>query len=132
MVPPYGSDRRYANRFSPQGKFFRKKHFIDNRPFFCLIAPLCDKSWRITMSTEKRADLNLRIARLPIVDQCEGCQRIVEDAGAKVCGKYAEPAFHWEDGQICLMATHIKKEVTIVKKAVNPLKASKRAAGKKK
>ncbi|HSA34180.1 MAG TPA: PxxKW family cysteine-rich protein [bacterium] len=84
------------------------------------------------MSTEKRADLNLRIARLPIVDQCEGCQRIVEDAGAKVCGKYAEPAFHWEDGQICLMATHIKKEVTIVKKAVNPLKASKRAAGKKK
>jgi len=84
------------------------------------------------MSTEKRANINTMVARLPIVDQCEGCERIREEGGAKVCFKYAEPAFHWEDGQICLMATHIKKEVTVVKKAVNPLKASKRMAGKKK
>lgn len=72
------------------------------------------------------------VTRRPIVEQCVGCGRIVENEGAKFCTKYADPSFHWEDNQICLMATHKKREVVIVKKVINPLKTSKRMAGKKK
>jgi len=71
------------------------------------------------------------VERRPVVEQCVGCERITEEKGAKVCAKYADPSFHWEDGQICLMATHKKREVVIVKKVINSLKASKRMAKKK-
>lgn len=72
------------------------------------------------------------IDKSPIDDRCEGCERIEEVSGEKYCQKYAEPAFHWEDDQICSFATHVKREVSVVKKIINPLKASKRAAAKKK
>lgn len=66
-----------------------------------------------------------------IDDRCEGCERVEEVSGGKYCQKYAEPAFHWEDDQICSFATHVKREIKVVKKIINPLKASKRAAAKK-
>jgi hypothetical protein len=69
--------------------------------------------------------------RQPVVDSCEGCERVEEINDNKYCSKYAEPSFHWENDQICSFATHVKKEVLAVKKAVNPLKASKRLAKKK-
>ncbi len=72
------------------------------------------------------------LKKLPIADQCEGCQKVEEVAEGKFCQKYADPAFHWENDQICSFATHVKREVKVVKKALNPLKASKRASGKKK
>jgi len=71
------------------------------------------------------------IKKSPIDDRCEGCERIEDISGEKYCLKYVEPAFHWEDDQICSFATHIKREIKVVKKIVNPLKASKRAAAKK-
>jgi hypothetical protein len=71
-------------------------------------------------------------SRSPIADNCEGCERVEEVNNGKYCVKYTEPSFHWESDQICSFATHIKREVKTVKKIVNPLKASKRLAKKKK
>ena len=67
------------------------------------------------------------LQRLPIVDQCEGCDR-VEDAGEqKTCKVFASPTYKWSVGA-CNMATHAKSEVVEQAKMLNPLKASKRAA----
>jgi len=85
------------------------------------------------MSTAVRKEKKgLGIERRPIVEQCVGCERVIEDHGVNVCAKYADPSFHWENGQVCLMATHKKREVVIVKRVINPLKASKRMTGGKK
>ena len=91
-----------------------------------------NKTKKVASAASQGLDKNLKnINKRPIDDRCEGCERVEEISGSKYCTKYAEPAFHWEDDQICSFATHIKREIKVVKKIVNPLKASKRAAGKK-
>ncbi len=80
-----------------------------------------------TMTTDKYA----KLTRLEIHENCEGCAQIEEVDGKKFCQKYIDPAFHWENGQVCAFATHVKREVKVVKKIINPLKASKRAAGRR-
>ena len=67
----------------------------------------------------------------PIIDKCEGCDRIVEADNSKYCQSYAFPDAKWRLG-ICNFATHVKPELTVSKVRVNPLKASKRASSKKK
>ncbi len=67
----------------------------------------------------------------PIVEKCEGCERVVEADSAKTCRTYANPEAKWRIG-FCNFATHAKPEITVVKVRVNPLKASKRAARRKK
>lgn len=67
----------------------------------------------------------------PVVEQCEGCERIVEEAGAKYCQSYLNPSAKWRLG-ICNFATHAKPEITVAKIRVNPLKAAKRASKSKK
>ena len=62
----------------------------------------------------------------PIIDKCEGCDRIRSFDGENFCGSYPSPARKWFDGR-CNFATHIKAESSKSAK-VNPLKASKRAA----
>ena len=62
----------------------------------------------------------------PIIDKCEGCDRIREFEGENFCSSYASPASKWSGGR-CNFATHIKTESGKAAK-VNPLKASKRAA----
>lgn len=62
----------------------------------------------------------------PIIDKCEGCDRVREFEGENFCASYPNPASKWNDGR-CNFATHVKVEVTAAAK-VNPLKASKRAA----
>jgi len=62
----------------------------------------------------------------PIVEQCEGCERIREFEGAKLCGTYPQPAAKWRLGT-CNFSTHTKATAK-GKAKVNPLKASKRAA----
>lgn len=62
-----------------------------------------------------------------IVEQCEGCERIVEFEGNKYCGSYPLPASKWRLGN-CNFATHMKAAPAKGKAKVNPLKASKRAA----
>lgn len=64
----------------------------------------------------------------PIIDKCEGCERIKEAEGAKYCSSYPLPEKKWAHG-VCNFATHVKAEKdTGGKVKINPLKASKRAA----
>ncbi len=66
-----------------------------------------------------------------IVEECKGCDRIVEGAIGEVCSVAPSPSFKWGHG-LCNMATHKKVEISSVEKKINPLKASKAATKKKK
>ncbi|MDD5758280.1 MAG: PxxKW family cysteine-rich protein [Desulfobulbaceae bacterium] len=66
----------------------------------------------------------------PIIDKCDGCDRIIEVESQKFCKTYSAPAAKWKIG-ICNFATHAKPAVLTSTIKVNPLKASKRAMGKK-
>ena len=62
----------------------------------------------------------------PIVDSCNGCDRVVEYPTGLYCKAYSEPALKWATGS-CTLATHVKKNNgTRETKKINPLKASKR------
>ena len=66
----------------------------------------------------------------PVVEKCEGCERVVEEAGAQFCQSYLKPEAKWRLG-ICNFATHAKPEIKVVTVRINPLKAAKRASAKK-
>lgn len=66
----------------------------------------------------------------PVVENCEGCERVVEESGAKFCRSYLQPEAKWRLG-ICNFATHAKPEIEIATIRINPLKAAKRASAKK-
>lgn len=66
----------------------------------------------------------------PVVENCEGCERIVEEAGLQYCQSYLQPQSKWRLG-ICNFATHAKPEINVVTVRINPLKAAKRASAKK-
>lgn len=66
----------------------------------------------------------------PVVESCEGCDRIVEEAGSQFCRSYLQPESKWRLG-ICNFATHAKPEIKVVTVRINPLKAAKRASAKK-
>ena len=63
----------------------------------------------------------------PIVEQCIGCDHIVERDGDKFCKTYASPEHKWEL-QLCNFATHKKVAKASQDPKINPLKASKRAS----
>lgn len=63
----------------------------------------------------------------PIIEKCDGCERIVEDGGNKFCQTYLYPEAKWKVG-ICNFATHQKPEIKVAKVRINPLKAAKRAS----
>mgnify|MGYP001826893087 CR=1 FL=1 len=63
----------------------------------------------------------------PVIEKCDGCERIVEEGGEKYCQSYLKPEAKWKLG-ICNFATHAKPEITVTKVRVNPLKAAKRAS----
>ncbi len=63
----------------------------------------------------------------PIVEKCEGCDRVVEAEGNKYCHTYLYPQAKWRLG-ICNFATHQKPEIVVASIKVNPLKAAKRAS----
>ncbi len=62
----------------------------------------------------------------PVVDQCDGCQRIIEIPTGKYCMSFPEPDIKWKTG-ICNMATHVTINNKKGNIKVNPLKASKRS-----
>ena len=62
----------------------------------------------------------------PIVEQCEGCQRVMELASGKMCLSFTEPKIKWSKGT-CPLATHVKREYKVTNRRLNPLKASKRS-----
>lgn len=61
----------------------------------------------------------------PIVDSCDGCDRIEEYPSGKYCGYCGDPGSKWLGGR-CNFATHVKRENGVKKDKLNPLKASKR------
>jgi len=65
----------------------------------------------------------------PIIEKCDGCERIIVESNEKYCKTYASPEAKWRNG-FCNFATHAKPEIIVQKVRVNPLKASKRASGK--
>ncbi|HIW77675.1 MAG TPA: PxxKW family cysteine-rich protein [Candidatus Bilophila faecipullorum] len=77
------------------------------------------------VKTEQGVELK-GIVMQPIIDKCEGCDRVRSFEEEKFCSSYPVPARKWADGR-CNFATHIKVESGKAAK-VNPLKASKRAA----
>ncbi len=62
----------------------------------------------------------------PIIDKCEGCDRVRLFEEEKFCSSYPAPERKWVGGN-CNFATHIVSESSKQGK-VNPLKASKRAS----
>lgn len=66
----------------------------------------------------------------PVIDKCEGCERVVSEGGATYCKSYTNPAAKWRIG-ICNFATHAKPEIKVVKVRINPLKAAKRASSRR-
>jgi len=66
----------------------------------------------------------------PIVEKCDGCDRVIEVEAQKYCKTYSAPSAKWKLG-ICNFASHVKPEILTSKVKVNPLKASKRAMGKR-
>jgi hypothetical protein len=64
-------------------------------------------------------------ACLPIIDECNGCQRISEYATGKYCTAAPDPSLKWKNGN-CNFATHVKTVETTKKQKINPIKASKR------
>ena len=62
-----------------------------------------------------------------IVDECNGCNRVMGLESGKYCTSYPNPALKWKTGH-CNFATHAKLETQSQQQAkVNPLKASKRS-----
>ncbi|MGB5984830.1 MAG: PxxKW family cysteine-rich protein [Desulfobacterales bacterium] len=61
-----------------------------------------------------------------IVEQCQGCQRTIEQNSGWYCAACPEPALKWKQGH-CNFATHAAASAdSAVKSKVNPIKASKR------
>jgi len=65
-----------------------------------------------------------------IVENCEGCTRIVVFETGKYCSSFPSPAQKWQKC-VCPMSSHVKKMQKTEGQKLNPLKASKRNAGKK-
>lgn len=84
-----------------------------------------DKTLAGAVKTAQGVEVN-GIAILPIVEKCEGCDRVRQFEEQSYCGSYPSPERKWVGGR-CNFATHIKTTAAGSAK-VNPLKASKRAA----
>lgn len=60
-----------------------------------------------------------------VIEECEGCERIVEGTIGPVWSAAPFPVKKWLTG-LCNFATHRKVEVKVEELKVNPIKASKR------
>ncbi len=65
-----------------------------------------------------------------IVENCEGCSRILEFETGKYCASFPYPAQKWQKST-CSMSSHVQKVKKVEEQKINPLKASKRNAGKR-
>ncbi len=64
-----------------------------------------------------------------IIESCEGCTRILEFETGRYCASFPNPSQRWQKSA-CSMSSHVKK-ASVEEQKINPLKASKRNAGKK-
>jgi len=65
----------------------------------------------------------------PVVEACDGCERVMEVESGLYCGLFPDPSSKWRLGR-CNMATHVKEDIKVEAAKLNPLKASKRAAAR--
>ncbi|MDL2226032.1 PxxKW family cysteine-rich protein [Deltaproteobacteria bacterium OttesenSCG-928-M10] len=70
---------------------------------------------------------NVNVDRRPVVEQCDGCDRVLSENGGKLCSAFAFPDTKWRLGP-CSMATHVKTEAASAaeKKRVGQQKQKKR------
>jgi len=61
------------------------------------------------------------------VEQCDGCQKVIDLESGRYCMVFPDPAIKWRLGT-CNMATHVKATNGKAAAKLNPLKASKRRA----
>jgi hypothetical protein len=66
----------------------------------------------------------------PVVEECEGCSRVLDFDMGRFCISFPYPAQKWQKSS-CPMSSHVKKGQKVDAQKINPLKASKRNAGKK-
>jgi hypothetical protein len=66
----------------------------------------------------------------PTVENCDGCSRVLEFETGLYCATFPYPAQKWQKGT-CPMSSHVKKAQKVEEQKLNPLKASKRNAGKR-
>jgi len=59
-----------------------------------------------------------------IIDNCQGCERVVTFDSGSYCMSFPDPSVKWNRGS-CNFATHLKV-TTQNEQKINPLKASKR------
>lgn len=53
--------------------------------------------------------INTMADHRPVIEQCNGCDRVKSDGAAQMCSAFAFPDTKWRLGP-CSMATHIKAE----------------------
>ena len=63
----------------------------------------------------------------PIIEQCDGCNKVKEFPTGKFCLNFPDPSIKWRVGN-CNMASHVKASNGKGNGRLNPLKASKRKA----
>jgi len=66
----------------------------------------------------------------PTVENCDGCSRVLEFETGLYCATFPYPAQKWQKGT-CPMSSHVKRAQKVEEQKINPLKASKRNAGKR-
>jgi hypothetical protein len=80
-----------------------------------------------TFMTKKGCSFNGGKCR-PVVEACEGCDRILNGGEEHFCNAFPDPSVKWRRGP-CNLATHQKGNGgPKTEQKINPLKASKRAA----
>jgi len=66
-----------------------------------------------------------------VVENCDGCERVLTFEEARYCTSFPDPAAKWRRGS-CNLATHVKNDKGQAQAAkLNPLKASKRNAARR-
>lgn len=81
------------------------------------------------VTTERGVELN-GILMEPVVEKCNGCERITTVENQEYCTSYPLPSGKWRHGA-CNFATHVKAKMDKSGNVkLNPIKASKRAARK--
>jgi hypothetical protein len=67
----------------------------------------------------------------PVVEQCDGCQKVLDLPVGRFCSSFPNPSVKWKTSQ-CNFATHSKLDSQNQQQAkINPLKASKRSTKRK-
>jgi hypothetical protein len=64
-------------------------------------------------------------ACLPVIEDCDGCQKIAQFPTGTYCLSVPDPSLKWKNG-ICNMASHAKVSGKVDKHKLNPIKASKK------